>query len=40
MAEEATSKNINVLNQRNKSIERKEDQLLDNAKITEKRLMI
>ena len=38
MAEEATSKNINVLNQRNKSIERKEDQLLDNAKITEKKI--
>ena len=38
MAEEATSKNINVLNKRNKSIERKEDQLLDNAKITEKKI--
>ena len=40
MAEEATSKNINVLNQRNKSIERKEDQLLDNAKKTEKKICL
>ena len=37
MAEEANSKNINFLNQRNKSIEKKEGQLLNDAKIIEKK---
>ncbi|NSW73455.1 50S ribosomal protein L9 [bacterium] len=38
MAEEANSKNINFLNQRNKSIEKKEGQLLNDAKIIEKKI--